>query len=50
MDREMCLDFLEVEGISFLATHYVQTRGGWGFVCLYCCGFPCGKLGTCTGL
>ena len=45
----MCLGFLAVEGISFSATHYVQTRGGGGFVCLYCYGFLCGKLDTCTG-
>ena len=49
MDRGVCPGFLAIERVPFSATHYVQARGGCGFVCLHCSGLPSGKLGADTG-
>jgi len=49
MDREVCPGFSAIERISVSATYHVQTRGGWGFVCLHRGSLPHDEFGTNTG-
>jgi len=49
LDQGVCPGFPVVEGLPFLATHYVQTGGGSGVICLHCSGLPRIELGAGTG-